>query len=314
MSTATPSRQRTATRSPWFRLVWIVPVVVVVLLLLVLLARWFRYSTAGEQFLQTYPGAYALPAFAPVGFPAWLEWQHVLNAFFLVLIIRTGWKVRTTKRPAAFWTRRNTGRLRTKNPPKKISIDLWMHLGLDVLWIANGVLFWVLLFCTGQWTRIVPTSWSVFPNAVSALVQYVSLVWPTEDGWSNYNSLQQITYFLVVFVAAPVALLSGVRMSSVWPANAARLNAAYPVGIARAVHFPTMLFFAAFIVVHVTLVLATGALRNLNHMYGGSDSAASWLGFALFAVSIVVMAAGWIAARPLVVSPIASLGGKVTTR
>ena len=32
-------------------------------------------------------------------------------------------------------------------------------------------------------------------------------------------------------------------------------------------HFPVMLYFVAFTVVHVALVFATGALRNLNHMY-----------------------------------------------
>jgi hypothetical protein len=39
-----------------------------------------------------------------------------------------------------------------------------------------------------------------------------------------------------------------------------------------------MLYFVVFTIVHVTLVLATGALCNLNHMYSGSD-AQNWRGF-----------------------------------
>ncbi len=285
----------------------------IVAALVVLLVRWLVSMPFMQDFLTTYPGEYHLPESAPVGFPAWLNWQHFLNVFLMVLIIRSGWQVRTQKRPEAFWTpKRASGR--------KISIMLWFHQSLDILWFANGVIFVVLLFVSGQWMRIVPTSWEVFPNALSAVIQYVSLDWPTENGWVNYNSVQQLTYFLVVFVAAPLAAITGVRMSGLWPSNAPRLNRAYPIEWARAVHFPTMIFFVLFIILHITLVFATGALRNLNHMYAASGSAdpdalaGNWGGFWIFAASMVVIVAGWVAARPLVLAPIARLFGTVSAR
>ena len=74
-----------------------------------------------------------------------------------------------------------------------------------------------------------------------------------------------------------------------------------------------MLYFVAFIVVHVTLVLATGALRNLNHMYAASDDG-GWAGFWIFAASLAVTVAAWFLARPIFLRPIASLTGKVTSR
>ena len=37
----------------------------------------------------------------------------------------------------------------------------------------------------------------------------------------------------------------------------------------------------------------------------------SWLGFWIFIASLVVIAAAWIAARPMVLAPIAGLFGKV---
>ena len=40
-----------------------------------------------------------------------------------------------------------------------IGLARWWHLGVDVLWLLNGVVFYVLLFATGQWRRLVPTSW-----------------------------------------------------------------------------------------------------------------------------------------------------------
>ncbi|MFQ4147127.1 hypothetical protein AAGW05_00275 [Arthrobacter sp. LAPM80] len=285
--------------------------VVLVLLVLVLAARWITALEPVKDFLTTYPGASELPKSAPVGIPAWLGWQHFLNMFFIFLIIRSGWAVRTTKRPAAHWIRNNKGLIKTKNAPTKISLDLWLHLSLDALWVLNGLIFIVLLFATGQWMRIVPTSWDVFPNAISAGLQYLSLHWPTDNGWVNYNALQLLTYFLTVFIAAPLAIATGLRMSGAWPKNARTLNKIYPIEVARTIHLPVMIYFVLFIVVHVTLVLATGALRNLNHMYASSD-AVNWWGFGIFAASLVVIVAAWILAQPLFLRPVASLTGKVT--
>lgn len=300
-------------RNRWARLAILVPGAVVALLVLVLLARWLREVPAVAAFMQAYPGETALPESAPVGFPAWLGWQHFLNAFLMVLLIRSGWLIRTTTRQPAYWTRNNKGLLRTRKPPTKIGIHVWFHLSLDVFWILNGLVFAVLIFATGQWMRIVPTSWDALPNAVSVMIQYLSLDWPTENGWVNYNSLQVLTYFVTVFVAAPLAALSGLRLSPAWPTGWRRINAFVPLAAARAIHFPVMLYFVVFIVIHVTLVLTTGALRNLNHMYAARNDA-GWLGFWMFAASLVVIVVAWVAARPVILSSLAALTGKVSRR
>ncbi len=279
----------------------------------VLAARWALTLEPVADFVQTYSGEYHLPEAAPVGIPAWLAWQHFFNAFFMLLIIRSGWGVRTQKKPPAYWTPRN-------RPETKVSLTVWFHQSLDVLWLVNGALFIVLLLVTGQWMRVVPTSLEVFPNALSALLQYVSLDWPTENGWVNYNSLQQLTYFTTIFIAAPLAAITGFRMSTLWPARAEKLTRAYPIKWARAVHFPVMLYFVVFIVVHVALVLSTGALRNLNHMYAAQGSvdpdafADNWTGFWMFVLSLAVFVAAWVAARPIVLAPIARLFGSVSAR
>ncbi|WP_440709072.1 cytochrome b/b6 domain-containing protein [Herbiconiux sp. YIM B11900] len=279
----------------------------------VLLATWLVGTPTVRDFLATYPGETALPDGAPVGIPGWLGWLHFFNTFVMVLIIRSGWQVRTQKRPPLFWSPR-------WNPKRKISITLWFHQSLDILWVLCGVVFVVLLFSTGQWMRVVPTSWEVFPNALSAAVQYLSLQWPTENGWVNYNSLQVLAYFTTIFVAAPLAALSGVRMSGLWPTNAPRLNKVYPIEWARAIHFPVMLYFVGFIIVHVALVFATGALRNLNHMYAAQGSTdptaftANWTGFLIFAVSLLAIVAAWFAARPLILASIARAFGRVSER
>ncbi|HUH53930.1 MAG TPA: cytochrome b/b6 domain-containing protein [Microbacteriaceae bacterium] len=273
--------------------------------ILVLAARGVTTLPGVPEFLKKYPGEYDPVAPVDPGFPAWARWSHFLNIFLMVLIIRSGLLVRTQQKPPAFWTPKKGG--------KKVSINLWLHTSLDVLWVANGVIFVVLLFVSGHWLRIIPTSWEVFPNAASAMLQYMTLDWPTENGWVNYNSLQQLMYFIIIFIAAPLAIITGVRMSEWWPEKAERLNKIYPAPLARALHFPVMLFFVLFILVHVFLVFSTGALRNLNHMFAGTD-VVNWTGFWLFALAIALTAAGWFAARPLILAPIANLFGKVSNR
>ncbi|UOE43071.1 cytochrome b/b6 domain-containing protein [Agromyces larvae] len=287
--------------------------VLVVAALVVLGTRWLLDLPAMRDFLVAYPGEYRLPDAAPVGIPAWLGWQHFFNVFLMALIVKSGLQVRTERRPKALWAPK-------RDPKAKIGLPAWFHQSLDVFWLANGVLFVVLLAATGQWMRIVPTSWEVFPNALSAALQYASLDWPTENGWVNYNSLQQLAYFATVFLAAPLAAITGYRMSMWWPKRQGGLARVIPMEWARRVHFPVMLYFVAFTVVHVLLVFATGALRNLNHMYaarGSADPTASaddWTGFWFFAASLVVIVGAVVAARPLVLAPIARLFGTVTAR
>lgn len=275
----------------------------------------FLKSQTGQNFLTSYPGYSQLPADTPEGFPAWLGWQHFFNIFLMALIIRTGIRVRTVQRPEAYWTpkpkKARSGR--GGKPGKKISIDLWFHQLLDVLWVLNGVIFVALLLLTGHWKRIVPTSWDVFPNALSAAMQYLSFNLPDVDAWYNYNSLQLLSYFVVVFIASPLAILTGLRTSEFWPKDAPGLNRAFPIQLARAIHWPTMIFFVAFIVVHVVLVLVPDAKTQLAYMFAGTDEE-TWLGVWLTVAAVAVTVGGVLAARAAIVAPLARLSGKVTRK
>jgi thiosulfate reductase cytochrome b subunit len=313
-----PEMTVTSTKSTraaeWWRaqrkqVLWATFIAVVALAVVVLLARWLRELPAGQSFIETYPGIVPPPEWAPAGIPAWLAWQHFLNAFFLLLIVRTGYQLRSKKRPPGFWTRDNTRWPRTRRSPRRMGIFLWFHLWLDALWVLTGFSYVVLLFATGQWVRIVPTDWAVVPNAISAALQYASLEWPTENSWVVYNSLQQLAYFTVVFIASPLAILTGLRLSSVWPLEGPLVRA-FPEKLAKALHYPVMLFFIGFTFVHVVLVLTTGALRKLNQMYAVRDTE-DWIGFGVFAASVIAMVVAWVLAKPPLLKRIAATSGRV---
>ena len=274
----------------------------------ILVAQWMRTIPEVAIFISNYRGSTPLPEDAPVGIPAWLGWQHFLNFFFLLFVIRTGWIIRSKKRPPAFWTPTKF-RLNKNTPAQRMGLYHWFHIQMDFLWVLNGVIFIVMLFVTGQWMRIVPTSWDVFPNAASAALQYASLRWPLENAWVNYNSLQVLAYFVTVFIAAPIAIKTGLRLSPLWPKQG-WLHRIFPENVARKLHVIVLFYFFIFIVAHVTLVFTTGALRNLNMMFAANDGT-SWLGAGMFGLSVVVMVAGWFLMRPSILKPIAAFSGKV---
>ncbi|MCT1804750.1 cytochrome b/b6 domain-containing protein [Corynebacterium sanguinis] len=306
---ATASADTPAPSRNWAR--WLSPAIAFgfALALAVLLARYIAGTDAGGQFIQRFDGRQPLPAGTPVGIPAWLNWAHFFNMLLMVLIIKTGLSVRSERKPEAYWAPKN-------NPRAKISLTLWLHLALDIAWVSLGAVFYVLLFSTGQWARIVPTSWDTFPNALSAGLQYLTLNWPEENGWVYYNALQELTYFAVVFIAAPLAIISGARMSPWWPKSWSFVS----MKAARSIHFPTMIFFVVFIITHVGLVLLTGMRRNLNAMFAARGDvdpatyATDWTGTLVFLGALAVIAAAWFAARPLVVAPVARLTGTVSQR
>ena len=263
-------------------------------------ARWFIGTDTGADFIARYDGTQPLPDNAPVGFPAWLNWAHFFNMFLMAMIVKTGIDVRREKRPAGYWTSKRG---------RKISLTQWLHQTLDIAWVVLGVVFYVLLFTTGQWMRIVPTSWEAIPNAISAGLQYLALDWPNERSWVAYNALQELFYFITVFIASPLAIVSGFRMSSMWPKSWTGV----PVAWARAVHFPTMIYFLVFIAIHVFLVLTTGVRSNMNGMFTARESS-DWIGVLVCLLALAVTALGWFLARGSFAAPLAKLTGKVTKR
>ena len=311
-------------RTKWFNLLWLIPIGVVLLIIGIAVAKGIREIPAVQDFMRQYPGTSELPDGAPVGFPAWLGWQHFLNLFLMLFIIRAGVTI-MADHPRFYWTRHSTpGKdwFRMQKPVPKdplytakqdsitlpdgvglpgrrhsIGLARWWHLGVDTLWLLNGIVFFILIFTTGQWMRLVPLHWDVIPNAISVAIQYLSLDWPTETGWTNYNSLQLIAYFVTVFIAAPAALITGLGMSPALSTRFRWISSVFSIQVARSLHFFVLCWFVIFIVVHVTLVLTTGALRNLNHMYASQDNE-SWLGFWIFALSMVVVIVAWVAATP----------------
>jgi len=320
----------------WFSSLWLVPLGIVGLVLSIAVVREMTRYGWYQDFITTYPGSstqYVDPV--TTGFPWWLRWQHFLNLLFMMFMIRAGIQIladhprlyvnagckpdtewmrlrdavpadrRNLEDPQRVWTAKNDSVALPKQlgiPGIRHTIGLarWWHFSFDLLWLINGVVFFVLLFSTDQWKRLVPTSFDVFPNALSTALQYLSLELPHNAGFSTYNALQLLAYFITVFIAAPVALVTGLLQA---PAIAGRFGTGAGLlnrQVARTIHFGVLVWMLIFIAVHTLMVFVTGFVGNINHMTLGTDTN-SYVGVALYAAWMAVVVAFWLVASPFTI-------------
>jgi DMSO/TMAO reductase YedYZ molybdopterin-dependent catalytic subunit/thiosulfate reductase cytochrome b subunit len=308
----------------WFNALWLLPIGTAALMALIALAQSLRDIPAVELYIKAHPGVAQAAPSVEAGFPWWLQLQHFLNMFFMLFIMRSGLQI-LADHPRLYWRRDctpGTEWLRFQKPvprnrvwtSKDDSVSLptwlgipglrhtvglarWWHFSVNLLWTLNGVVFYALLFSTEQWRRLVPMTWEVFPAALSTAIQYASLNFPVDESWTRYNGLQQLSYFITVFVAAPVSIATGLMQS---PAISNRLGwfgRVFNRQAMRSVHFISFCWFLAFIAAHAVMVFVTGIRQNTNHMFAGVDDK-SWAGFPWFLAAMAVMAAAWVVVSP----------------
>ena len=288
----------------WINILWAIPLTVVLLILAIAIAQQLRTMPAVQEFILRYPGDTSSRT-VNSGFPLWLRLLHFFNLFFMMFIIRAGIQI-LADHPRLYWRRDSTPgtewfRFRHEVPedpnwtskddsvsiPKwlgipgtrhSVGLARWWHFSFDLLWLINGVIFYVLLFTTDQWQRLVPTNWTVFQNALSTAIQYLSLQFPANHTWTNYNGLQQLTYFITVFIAAPLAVATGLMQG---PAFSNKLG-----GFAKILKpagcqddpFHRAVLVSFFHLCPRDLVFIDGMRQNLNHMFAGVNNS-SWEDF-----------------------------------
>jgi DMSO/TMAO reductase YedYZ molybdopterin-dependent catalytic subunit/thiosulfate reductase cytochrome b subunit len=317
----------------WFSLLWLIPIGAGGLLLGIAVCQQLRVYAPVQEFIKTYPGTGSFQPAVTAGFPLWLRVLHLLNLLLMAFIIRAGIQILADHprldHDAGCYPGREILRLRGPVPPERmkqepperawtakddavtlpgwlglpgirhsIGLARWWHFSCDLLWVLTGAAFYTLLFTTGQWRRLVPVDWNVIPNAISTAIQYGSLNFPANLGWTQFNGLQLLSYFLAVFVAAPLAIITGLLQA---PAIAAKFGLGWGRinrQVARIVHFSVLTFFVGFIAIHTVMVYITGLLLNLNHITTGMN-VPSWWGWWIYVIFMAVVVAFWWAATPL---------------
>jgi DMSO/TMAO reductase YedYZ molybdopterin-dependent catalytic subunit/thiosulfate reductase cytochrome b subunit len=234
-----------------------------------------------------------------LGFPFWLRANHFINLFCIFLLMRSGIQI-LADHPKLYWNDDTTPGTEWAKFGKKVmpndrlwtSMDEAEHVNSIIalpgghhnlgtgrrwhfltvfVWVVNGLLYVTLLFATGQWRRLIPTDWSVFPDAWHSLMTYLSFHIPPETAFHPYDALQQLTYAAIVFIVAPMMILTGLCMS---PAFIARFPW-YPRlfggrQAARSLHFIGLVTLVLYVLLHVTLVIIVHFFNNIGNMVFGS--------------------------------------------
>ena len=262
---------------------------------------WLEYVFFGLPFIPQVSQYQAANTAGPHGFPLAIRYTHFFNFLFLTMLIRSGISILMDHPRLYFnddctpgsewirftpltvpkdrlWTAKDDARyisplVATPGYRHTVGVARSWHF-IDVYgFLITGVVFLTALFTSEQWKRLVPTSATVVVQAWNTFVHYATFHLPPEpNGFYGYNALQQLAYFGVVFVFAPLSILTGASMS---PALVNRFPwFVKPFGGrqgARSLHFILMNSYFAFLCVHVTLVVMTGFRRNMNHIVMGTD-------------------------------------------
>ena len=235
------------------------------------------------------------------GFFHWVGISHFVNLLFVGFLIRSGLQILSAHpklywndhcRPGSEWLKLS----RKEMPSDKLwtatdeedPFSSWValpggrnlgmgrlwHFGCVIFWIFNGVVYVSVLVASDEWRRVIPTSWSVFPDAARTAWTYLHLTLPPAG--HPYNALQQLTYAGVIFVLAPALIATGAAMS---PAVAARFPWYLRVfggrQSARSLHFLSLVAMSLFVVVHVALVVVDDFPRNMAWIVHGENAMAT---------------------------------------
>jgi DMSO/TMAO reductase YedYZ molybdopterin-dependent catalytic subunit/thiosulfate reductase cytochrome b subunit len=252
-------------------------------------------------------------------FPLWIRATHFLTVLFISLLMRSGLQILSSF-PKFYWTEHCTPgrewlRLTRKRMPKdrlwisldeeenfpalialpggrRLGLGRHWHFAAASLWIMTGVIYVVLLFVTPEWRRLVPQSWSIFPAAWHSLLTYLSFRLAEPTAGQPFNALQQLAYFAVVFLLAPLTIATGAAMS---PALIGRFPWYARIfggkQAARSIHFFCLLAFVGFTLVHTAMVVLHGLPRELATIVLGSDRQSYSLGLAIGLLGLAAVVA-----------------------
>lgn len=309
--------------------IWIKPSFIVAAICLALIPlglAWGQAAIFGMPYLAPVRAVNTATFTGVHGFPWWLRWAHFFNFVFLMMLVRSGLSILMDHPRLYFNNGCTPGTEWIRFTPLKVPKDrVWRasdddryisplvalpgyrhSVGVARSWhfidvygfIITGLIFIPLLFVSGQWSRLVPDSWAILPQAWATFVHYANFHLPPEpDGFYAYNALQQIAYFFVVFIFAPISIVAGTAMSPAMVNHFPWFPRMFGGRQgARSIHFLMMLCWIGFLIVHVTLVVLTGFERNMNHIVLGTDDYRP-VGMILGFVGLAAVVASWIAAH-----------------
>ncbi len=144
------------------------------------------------------------------------------------------------------------------------------HLFFAWLFVGNGVIFTAYALASRHVSRDLTPTGQDLSGIGPSLKDHLLGRHPRGDDAKRYNVLQKLAYTGVLFVLAPLILLTGLTMSPM-------IDTAFPWLLslfggrqgARTVHFLACFAVVGFIGIHVAQVALTGFFNNMRSMITG---------------------------------------------
>jgi thiosulfate reductase cytochrome b subunit len=154
--------------------------------------------------------------------------------------------------------------------PRSLALGRRWHFFFAWLWVINGTcyLLWSLASRhQGRDLAMQQRDWRAIP---ASIVEHLRFHHPVGDEAARYNPLQKLAYLGVIFVLAPLAVLTGLSMSPQMDGVLGWwLQLVGGRQSARAIHFIVMSLFVLFTLVHVLLVVYAGPVNEMRSMISG---------------------------------------------
>ena len=153
---------------------------------------------------------------------------------------------------------------------KSLALGRRWHFFFAWAWVINGVLYLAWSLATQHLSRDLAMRRRDWRNIPDSIRDHLRFRHPVGDEAARYNPLQKLAYMSVIFVLAPLAVLTGLAMS---PQMGAVLGWWLElVGgrqSARTLHFIAMGLFIVFTLIHVLMVVYAGPVNELRSMITG---------------------------------------------
>jgi len=242
------------------------------------------------------------PSYA-LDYPLWVRATHWFNFLFFTMVARSGIAIFAAhpklyvdedSPPRGAWlemTRKRQGRdelwcssdEEVEGPPvlalpsgSALGLGRYWHFLGSIGWVATGVVYVGCMLFTRQWRRLIPRSTLILEDALRNAITYLrmkpALPGKRRNPLHPLDALQELSYFTVVFLLSPVMILTGLVQS---PAVLARLPA--PLArfenrqLARTVHGVGLVAYAAFVGVHLAMVVWHGFAKEMDKIVLGRE-------------------------------------------
>ncbi len=214
---------------------------------------------------------------------------HWLNALCVFLVLMSGLQI-FNAHPRLYWgqagANADTAFIQIQSAPGQkafppwATIPSWQDLAGGRRWhfffawalVFNSALYLAISFAAGHVRRdLLPRRAELVPRHVAReLWDHLRLKFPSGEAARHYNVLQKLAYLAVIFVLAPMMLMTGLSMSPGIDAVAPWLLDLFGGRqSARTLHFLTASLIVLFIVVHLVMVLLAGPVNELRSMITG---------------------------------------------